>query len=126
VADRRHDGQAVLGEQLGIAPEDVPAHMTGQFGTRFAEAAIEAAGGAWAEDSPLSRVERSLLVLGALVSLGGVEPRLRAHVRLAVRNGIAPDRIEAAVAFLAPYAGYPRASVAIEIVRDELSRANLR
>ena len=126
MADRRCDGQAVLGEQLGIAPEDVPAHMTERFGARLAAEAIEAAGGAWAEDSPLSRVERSLLVLGALVSLGGVEPRLRAHVRLAVRHGIAPDRIEAAVAFLAPYAGFARVSVAMEVVRDELSRVELR
>jgi alkylhydroperoxidase/carboxymuconolactone decarboxylase family protein YurZ len=65
-------------------------------------------------------------VVAALVAQGGADARLRAHVRLALRNGVTPDELDAAVAFLATYVGYPRATVAMETLRDELSHRGIR
>jgi alkylhydroperoxidase/carboxymuconolactone decarboxylase family protein YurZ len=44
-------------------------------------------------------------------------------VRWAIAHGATHAEIEALLAFLAVYIGYPRASVAMEIVRQELDRA---
>jgi 4-carboxymuconolactone decarboxylase len=117
---------AVLARQFGVPEDEVPAFMAARFGERMAEGALAAGGGAWADDSPLSARDRSLLVLAALVAQGGVDARLRAHVRLALQNGLTADDLDAAVAFLAVYVGYPRATVAMETLRDELSNGEMR
>jgi alkylhydroperoxidase/carboxymuconolactone decarboxylase family protein YurZ len=59
--------------------------------------------------------------LAALVSQGGVEERLRVHVRWALDHGVTPDELEAMGALLAVYVGYPRASVAAEMIREVLA-----
>ena len=43
---------------------------------------------------------------------------LRGHTRWALDHGLTPDELEAMATLLAVYVGYPRASVAIEIIRD--------
>ena len=116
----------MLARQFGVAEDEVEAFMAGRFGERLARGAIAGGETAWAEDSPLSVRERSLLVLAALVAQGGVEARLRAHVRLALQNGLSADDVDAALAFLAVYVGYPRATVAMEAVRDELPSREMR
>ena len=118
---RGRQAVTMLARQFGIAEDEVPAFMAERFGARMASGALAAGEGAWTEDSPLSVRERSLLVLASLVALGGVEARLRAHIRLALQNGLSADELDAALAFLAVYVGYPRATVAMEALRDELS-----
>lgn len=86
-------------------------------GKRMATEAINAAGGAWVEDG-LSLRDRSLVVLAALVAQGGVDERLRAHTRWALDHGLTPDELDAMAALLAVYVGYPRASVAVELIRE--------
>jgi len=93
--------------------------MTGLVGERMAREAIVAAGGAWVEDC-LSARDRSLIVVASLVTQGGAEPRLRGHLRWALDHGSTRDELEALVTLLAVYAGYPRASAAMEVLRDEL------
>jgi alkylhydroperoxidase/carboxymuconolactone decarboxylase family protein YurZ len=61
--------------------------------------------------------------VAALIALGGVEERLRGHVRWALEHGVTPDELDALVALLAVYVGFARASTAAEVVRDELVRA---
>lgn len=70
----------------------------------------------------LSLRDRSLIVLAALITQGGVESRLRTHVRWAIEHGSNREELEALVTLLAVYVGYPRASLAMEAVRDELDR----
>jgi 4-carboxymuconolactone decarboxylase len=122
----RREVVAVLAAQFGVSEEELPAFMADRFGERIAEGAIAAGGAVWTDDSPLTARERSLLVLAALVTQGGVEARLRAHFRLALHNGVTPDELDAAVAFLAVYVGYPRATAAIEALRDELVQLEMR
>jgi 4-carboxymuconolactone decarboxylase len=116
---------AVLAAQFGVSEEELPAFMAARFGERMADEAIAAGGAAWADDSPLTNRERSLLVVAALVAQGGVDARLRAHFRVALQNGITRDELDAALAFLAVYVGYPRATVAMEALRDELSQLEM-
>lgn len=118
-SDRRSRGIAAYASQFSIAPSEVVPHMTALLGARMAEEAIQSAGGAWEADE-LSLRDRSLVVLAALISQGGVESRLRGHVRWAVEHDIAPGQLEALVTLLANYVGYPKASVAMEIVREEI------
>jgi len=89
------------------------------LGDRMAREAINAAGGAWVDDC-LSPRDRSLIVVASLVTQGGAEQRLRGHLLWALGNGATREELEALVTLLAVYAGYPRASTAIELLRDEL------
>jgi 4-carboxymuconolactone decarboxylase len=91
------------------------------MGERFGAEAINAAAGAWTDDC-LTLRDRSLIVIASLATQGGVEDRLRGHVRWAIDHGCTRDEIEAVVTLLAVYAGFPRASTAMEVVRDELAQ----
>jgi 4-carboxymuconolactone decarboxylase len=119
--ERYERGLRAYASQFGISPEDVPAWFADRFGERFGGEAINAAAGAWTEDA-LSLRDRSLIVVAALIAQGGVDDRLRSHVRWAVEHGSNRDELEALVTLLAVYAGYPRASTGMEVVRDELDR----
>lgn len=119
--NRWESGLEALSSQLDIARDDLVERLRSRFGDRMATEAVNALGGAWGEDSPLSLRDRSLLVVAALVALGGAEARLRPHVRWAVAHGVTPDELEAAAAFLAVYVGFPRATVAMELIREELA-----
>ncbi len=121
-SDERYErGLGAYASQFGIAAADVPNWFAERFGERFGHEAINAAGGAWADDV-LSLRDRSLIVVAALIAQGGVEDRLRSHVRWAVEHGSNRDELEALTTLLAVYAGYPRASAGMEVVRDELDR----
>jgi len=119
VDDRYERGLDAYASQLGLPREQVLPWFAERFGERFAEEAVNAAGGAWA-DGPLSLRERSLVVVAALIAQGGVEERLRGHVRWAVERGCTRDELEALATLLAVYVGYPRASVGLEVVRSVL------
>lgn len=119
--DRYERGLDAYASQFGIPREEVPQWFADRYGERFGPEAINAAGGAWVDDG-LSLRDRSLAVIAALVAQGGVEERLRGHVRWAIDHGSSREELEALGTLLAVYVGYPRASVGLEIIREELSR----
>jgi 4-carboxymuconolactone decarboxylase len=119
--DRYERGLDAYASQFGIGREEVPGWFAERFGERFGTEAINAAGGAWPDDE-LSLRDRSLVVVAALVAQGGVEDRLRGHVRWAVEHGCTRAELEALVTLLAVYVGFPRAAAGMEVVRDELAR----
>jgi len=122
VSDERYErGLDAYASQFGIDRDEVPAWLAERFGARFGEEAVNAAGGAWLDDC-LSLRDRSLLVVAALVAQGGLEERLRGHVRWAIAHGSTREELEALVTLLAVYVGFPRASAGMEVVRDELAR----
>lgn len=123
--DRYERGIAAYASQLGIPPDEVEAWFAERMGERFGREAINAAAGAWVDDC-LSLRDRSLIVVAALVAQGGVDERLRGHVRWAIEHGSSREELEALVTLLAVYVGFPRASVAMEIVRDELAALEAR
>jgi 4-carboxymuconolactone decarboxylase len=121
VDERYERGLDAYASQFGISRDEVPAWFAEHMGERFGTEAINAAAGAWVDDC-LSLRDRSLAVVAALVAQGAVDDRLRGHVRWAVAHGSSREELEALVTLLAVYVGFPRASVAMEIVRDELAK----
>lgn len=121
MSERFDRGLDAYASQFDIPREDVLVWFAERFGERFGEEAINAGGGAWRDDG-LSLRDRSLVVISALIAQGGVEERLRSHVRWATEHGATRDELEALVTLLAVYVGYPRASAGMEIVREELAR----
>jgi alkylhydroperoxidase/carboxymuconolactone decarboxylase family protein YurZ len=119
--DRHESGIAAYASQLGLREEEVEAWFAERMGERFGREAINAAAGAWVDDC-LTLRDRSLVVVAALVAQGAVDERLRGHVRWAIDHGSSREELEALVTLLAVYVGFPRASVAMEIVRDELAQ----
>jgi 4-carboxymuconolactone decarboxylase len=119
--DRYERGLDAYASQFGVRPEEVPGWFAERMGERFGDEAINAAAGAWVDDC-LSLRDRSLAVVTALVAQGGVDERLRGHVRWAVEHGSNREELEALVTLLAVYVGFPRASAGMEIVRDELAK----
>jgi 4-carboxymuconolactone decarboxylase len=67
----------------------------------------------------LSRAERSMITLSALVALRQ-EHELAMHLRAALRNGVTPDQIREVLLHTAVYAGVPAANRAFAIARDVL------
>lgn len=121
MSDRWEQGLEAYARQFGIAEDEVLAYLTERFGETMATEAVHAGGAAWAPDSPLSLRDRSLVTITAL-AVQGVTERLRPHVHLALKHGATAEELEALAVFLAVYAGYPRASVAMEVIREELER----
>jgi alkylhydroperoxidase/carboxymuconolactone decarboxylase family protein YurZ len=119
--DRTSRGRAAYASQFWLQENEAVELLETIVGERMAGEAVQAAGGAWVEDC-LSLRDRSLVVVAALAAQGGVEERLRTHVRWALEHGVTPDELEAALALLAVYVGYPRASVAMEVIQEVLGR----
>ncbi len=116
---RRTRGLEMYASQFGLSVEEVAEHMTAMLGPRMAEEAWQSGAGAWSDDD-LSMRDRSLVVIAALVTQGGVDARLRGHLRWALENGATRGELDALMALLAVYVGYPRASTGMELLREEL------
>ncbi len=119
--DRYERGLDAYASQFGVGRDEVPEWFAERMGERFGTEAINTAGAAWVDDC-LSLRDRSLVVVTALIAQGGVDDRLRGHVRWAVEHGSNREELEALVTLLAVYVGFPRASAGMEIVRDELAK----
>lgn len=122
-ADRRARGIETYASQFDIDSTDVEKYFVSTFGRTFADEAFHATGGAAWNEGELELKYRGLIVIGILATLGGVDARLRGHVTWALANGATPAEIETAILLVANYAGFPRASVAQEVVRDAISAA---
>ena len=116
---RRAEGIAAYASQFGIAEEEVIPFMAGMLGEHMAEEAQHSAATAW-RDNALSRRDRSLIVIASLITQGGVDARLRGHLRWAPENGVTREELDELVALLAVYVGYPRASTGMELLREVL------
>jgi 4-carboxymuconolactone decarboxylase len=116
---RRARGIAMYAQQFGVPADELPAHMARMLGPAMAEQAQYASADAWT-DASLSMRDRSLAVIAALVAQGGVEARLRGHLRWAPSNGVTREELDALMVLLAGYVGYPKASIAMELLIEEL------
>jgi 4-carboxymuconolactone decarboxylase len=116
---RRAEGIAAYASQFGIPEEEVIPFMAGLLGERMAEEAQHSAATTW-RDNALSRRDRSLIVIASLITQGGVDDRLRGHLRWAPQNGVTREELDELVALLAVYVGYPKASTGMELLREEL------
>jgi 4-carboxymuconolactone decarboxylase len=69
------------------------------------------------ERSGLSKRDRSLITVAALIALNRPE-QLRAHLQLARKNGVTKDEVVEVITQLAFYAGWPNAINAIAVAKE--------
>src|SRR5918998_2492454 len=119
--DRYERGMDAYASQFRIAREEVASWFAERVGERFGEEAIYSAAHAW-DDDELSLRDRSLVVIAALITQGDTEPQLRMHTRWALDHGSTREELEALATLLAIYAGFPRASRGLMVIREELAK----
>ncbi|MHC5905106.1 bifunctional 3-oxoadipate enol-lactonase/4-carboxymuconolactone decarboxylase PcaDC [Streptomyces sp. S6] len=113
-------GMAVRREVLGDAHVDRAQERQSAFTARFQDFISRYAWGEIWTDPTLSRRERSLITLTALVAHGHYD-ELAMHVRAARRNGLTPEEIGAVLLQSAVYLGVPAANSAFAVAQRVLA-----
>ncbi|CAM5657060.1 3-oxoadipate enol-lactonase OS=Streptomyces tendae OX=1932 GN=pcaD PE=4 SV=1 [Streptomyces tendae] len=113
-------GMAVRREVLGDAHVDRAQGRQTPFTARFQDFISRYAWGEIWTDETLSRRERSMVTLTALVAHGHYE-ELAMHVRAARRNGLSADEIGAVLLQTAVYCGVPAANSAFATAQRVLA-----
>jgi 3-oxoadipate enol-lactonase / 4-carboxymuconolactone decarboxylase len=113
-------GYATRRAVLGDAHVERSIEATTEFTAPFQEFLTRYAwGDVWSRPQ-LSRRDRSIATLAALVAIGA-EHELGMHVRAARRNGLTPEEITEVLLHTALYAGLPRANRAFAIASEALA-----
>ncbi|MFI1761185.1 3-oxoadipate enol-lactonase [Streptomyces sp. NPDC020800] len=113
-------GMAVRREVLGDAHVDRAQARQTPFTARFQDFVSRCAWGEIWTDPTLSRRERSMITLTALVAQGHHD-ELAMHVRAARRNGLTPQEIGAVLLQTAVYCGVPAANAAFATAQRVLA-----
>jgi 4-carboxymuconolactone decarboxylase len=121
-AERAAQGMTVRREVLGDEHVDRAVAGTTPLTAPFQDFITRYAWGEIWSRPGLSRAERSMITLTALVVLRQ-EEELAMHLRAALRNGLTPDQIGEVLLHTAVYAGVPAANRAFAIAREVLAEA---
>jgi 4-carboxymuconolactone decarboxylase len=122
-AQRRVQGMAVRREVLGDAHVDRAVAATTPVTADFQDFITRYAWGEVWSRAGLSRAERSMITLAALVVLRQ-EEELGMHLRAALRNGLTPAQVSEVLLHTAVYAGVPAANRAFAIAARVLAEAD--
>ena len=120
--ERAAQGMTVRREVLGDAHVDRAVAATTPFNADFQGFITRYAWGEVWSRPGLSRAERSMITLTALMVLRQDE-ELAMHLRAALRNGLTPDQISEVLLHTAVYAGVPAANRAFAIAARVLAEA---
>jgi 4-carboxymuconolactone decarboxylase len=101
----------------------VPAHPLAELAPKLFELNDQVLFGDIWERPELSKRDRSLLTVAALVSLYRTE-QLEFHLDRAMENGLSRDELVEAITHLAFYAGWPTAVTALGRLQTVLTRAD--
>jgi 4-carboxymuconolactone decarboxylase len=112
--DRYARGLATLADVAGPTAEGVVAPL-GDLGRYIVEFAF---GDIYRRDG-LGLREREIVTIASLVALGGREHQLRMHLRAGLHLGLTAKELEEVIIQTVPYAGFPTAVVALELLREE-------
>ena len=118
-AERAAQGMTVRREVLGDEHVDRAVASTTPLTEPFQDFITRYAWGEIWSRPGLSRAERSMITLTALVVLQQ-EHELAMHLRAALRNGVTPDQIREVLLHTAVYAGVPAVNRAFAIAREVL------
>lgn len=66
----------------------------------------------------LSIREREIIILSVLITLGGCEPQVKAHIRSLQAIEVSDKEIEEIILQTLPYAGTPRVVQAMKVLRQ--------
>ena len=119
---RSAQGMTVRREVLGDAHVDRAVTATTPFTADFQDFITRYAWGEIWSRPGLTRAERSMITLTALVVLRQDE-ELAMHLRAALRNGLGPDQIAEVLLHTAVYAGVPAANRAFAVAARVLAEA---
>jgi 4-carboxymuconolactone decarboxylase len=89
----------------------------GDFAPRLVELTDEVLFGDIWERPGLSKRDRSLITVTALIALNRPE-QLRFHIPNALKNGVTKDEVIEAITHLAFYCGWPSAMTAIQLAKE--------
>ena len=95
--------------------------MLGNFAPKLVELTDDVLFGDVWERPELSKRDRSLITVAALIALNRPE-QLRFHLGRAVENGVKKEELIEAVTHLAFYAGWPSAMTAIMTAKEVFSK----
>lgn len=107
-------GAEAIGRIMGISGQEASDTLTAMYGADIANEVLSI-GRIW-DRQVLSRRERSIAAVAALVALGS-NARLRLHVGAALNHGCTREEVEEVILTLMVYAGHARATEAIEVAR---------
>lgn len=118
VTDEQY-GAPPAGQAAGAAaPKPRPSQgAIGSFAPKLAEITDDVLYGDIWERPELSKRDRSLATVAALIALNRPD-QLRSHLRIARQNGLTQAELVEAITHLAFYAGWPSAVTAIGIARE--------
>ncbi len=107
---------------MSESKEQTPAQkLFGDFAPKLAELTDDVLFGDVWERADLSKRDRSLVTVAALITNGNTE-QLAYHLNRAKQNGLTETEIAEAIIHLAFYAGWPRAVSAIQVAREVFNR----
>lgn len=95
--------------------------LVGDFAPKLAELTDDVLFGDVWERAELSKRDRSLITVAALIANGNTE-QLAGHLSRAKQNGLSETELAEAIIHLAFYAGWPRAISAIRVAREVFKR----
>jgi 4-carboxymuconolactone decarboxylase len=121
-AERTAQGMTVRRQVLGDEHVDRAVAGTTDFTAPFQDFITRYAWGEVWSRPGLSRAERSMITLTALIVLRQ-EEELAMHLRAALRNGLTPGQIREVLLNAAVYAGVPAANRAFAIAQRVLAEA---
>lgn len=91
--------------------------LVGDFAPKLAELTDDILFGDVWERADLSKRDRSLVTIAALIANGNTE-QLTGHLNRAKENGLSETELAEVIIHLAFYAGWPRAMSAIKVARE--------
>jgi 4-carboxymuconolactone decarboxylase len=100
-----------------VAPATTAQRMFGDISPKFAELTDKVLFGDVWERPGLSKRDRSLVTVSALIAMNRPE-QLRSHLRRARENGLSEAELVEAITHLAFYSGWPNAVTAISIAKE--------
>ena len=95
--------------------------IVGDFAPKLADLTDQVLFGDVWERGELSKRERSLITVAALIANGNTE-QLVGHLSRAKENGLTETELAEVIIHLAFYAGWPRAMSAVRIAREVFKR----
>jgi len=93
-----------------------------EYAPKFAELTDKVLFGDIWERKELSKRDRSLITVAALIALNRTE-QLRFHLRRALENGVKKQELTEQITHLAFYSGWPTAVNALTVAKEVFSKA---